>query len=215
MTGRRLLGALLAAGLLVSAAACGSDDADDGALLPSTIDPADVTTTVEAPDDALPPAGALELEAFYEEELAALGLKLTDRGGLIDRAGGGYQPSAEGRHLALYVEPIGDRTVPEYIDGIRSVSVIFAGDIFERWPGLESFDVCQEPTTADDARTEPLPVTQIEMTRDEAAAIDFESVTVEELVAASLADPPGLALRVSPRIARDPTYAAMVTELAP
>ena len=211
----------MASALLVTMVACGSNgDEPDASRTPSTTDPADLTTTTSTatsttgaePGAELPPAGALELEPYYAEQLAALGLRLTDRGGLIDRTGGGYQASAQGTHLALYVEPIDERTLPEYLDGIRSVTAILAADIFDRWPGLVSFDVCQEPTAAEDPRSEPLPVTQIEMTRVEAAAFDYDTVTVIDLVRASLADPPGLALRVSSRIAGDPAYKAIVAE---
>jgi hypothetical protein len=102
--------------------------------------------------------------------------------------------------------------MPEYLDGIRTVTAIFAGDIFDRWSGLVSFDVCQEPTAAVDDRPEPLPVTQIEMTRDEAAAFDYATVTVVDLVRASLAEPAGLTLRVSTEVATDPAYEAIVAQ---
>lgn len=199
--------AIAAAVMLVISVGCSGDDGQPSANLPSTI-----ASTVPAPASDLPPARALDLESYYGDELAAIGLRLTDRGGLIDRRGGGYQSSAAGRHLALYVEPIDERTMPEYIDGIRSVTAILAGDLFARWPALESFDVCQEPTTADDPQAEPLPVTQIEMTREQAAAIDFDTVTVTDLLRASQADPPGLGLRVSGRVAAYPAYRALVAE---
>lgn len=215
MKARAVLLTIGVAALLVVASACSSDDTD-AAQTPSTLDPGAVTTTttIVTPTSTvdvatLPPAGALELDPYYGQQLAALGLRLTDRGGLIDRTGGGYEASAQGRHLALYVEPIEGRTLAEYVEGIRSVTAIFADDIFDRWPGLESFDVCQEPTSAEDDSAEPLPVTQIEMTRAQAAAFDYDTVTVTDLVRASLADPPGLALRVSTRIATDPAYKAM------
>lgn len=204
---RRALGA---AAVLVLAA-CGGSDGGDATQAPSTVD-ASVTTTTP---DALPPAAALDLEATYGDALAELGLRLTDRGGLIDRSGGGYEPSATGTHLALYVEPIDDRTPEEYVEGIASVAAVF-GDVFDRWSGLESYDVCQEPV--EDAPSdnepaydpaEPLPVTQIELTRAQAAAFDWDTVTVEELIAASRADPPGLALRVSSSLVRDPAYQAV------
>ncbi len=211
--GRAALAALLVLGL----AACGDDDE----ATPTTTTAADeaTTTTATASDGTttttegaeLPPPGASDLEPIYGEALAELGLVLTDRGGLIDRTGGGYVPSAEGRHLALYVEPIDDRTTPQYIDGIRSVAAVF-GDVFERWPGLESYDVCQEPVGEDDPDHEPLPVTQIELTRAEAAAFDWDTVTVVDLVRASRAEPQGLALRVSATLAADPAYEAIVSE---
>jgi hypothetical protein len=190
--------------LAITVAACGSDDAGPAT---STVDESD--TTAPTPE-GLPPASALDLEPIYGEALAALGLRLTDRGGLIDRSGGGYEPSPTGTHLALYVEPIGERTTAEYIDGIADVAVVFS-DVFDRWAGLVTYDVCQEPVDAEanDYGREPPPVTQIELTRDEAAAVDWSTVTVEEMVAASLADPPGLALRVSSTLALDPAYEAI------
>ncbi len=202
--GRVALAVLLAAGL----AACGDDD---GAQPGVTVNPAGVTTTTAA-DGELPPPGALDLEPIYGDALAELGLELTDRGGLIDRSGGGYVASAKGKHLALYVEPIGDRSVDEYIDGIAGVASVF-GDVFERWPGLESYDVCQEPEGDDPADgTEPLPVTQIELTKAENAAFDWDTVTVLDLVRASLARPPALALRIGTDLAGEPAYQAIVAE---
>ena len=175
--------------------------------------PPTTTTAPAVPEGALPPAAALELEPIYGAALADLGLQLTDRGGLIDRSGGGYEPSATGTHLALYVEPIGDeRTVDEYLDGIRSVAAVF-GDVFERWPGLESYDVCQEPVEDDgDPATEPLPVTQIELTKAEAAAFDWDTVTVVDLFRAAIAEPPGIAVRVSGDLATEAAYKAIEAE---
>ena len=98
----------------------------------------------------------------------------------------------------------------DYYDGIRDVALVFS-DIYDRWPGLQTYDVCQEPFDADGSQeAEPLPVTQIELTRAESDAIDWDSVTVEDLVRASQADPPELALRVSSDMAKFPAYAALV-----
>ena len=118
--------------------------------------------------------------------------------------------SPTGRHLALYVEPIGDRTIDEYFDGILDVALVFS-DIYDRWPGLETYDVCQEPTDPDGTQgPEPLPVTQIELTRAQSDAIDWDTATVEDLVRASQVDPPGLTLRVSAQMAAHPAYADLV-----
>lgn len=206
---RRRLGCLIGAGLLAGGlAACGGDG-DKGA--DEDLDPSELTTTTQAePEGALPPPGALDLEPIYIDQLADLGLRLTDRGGLIDRSGGGYEPSPTGRHLALYVEPVEERTNAEYVEGIRDVGVIFA-DVFERWPGLESYDVCQEPFDAEVSNgEEPLPVTQIELTKPQAEAIDWEAMSVTDVVRASTTEPPGLALRVSAALARDPDYIAII-----
>jgi hypothetical protein len=188
---RRLAVVALAVTLAAGVAACGDDDVDS---------------------DTLPPPKAADLEGLYGEALAALGMKLTDRGGLIDRSGGGYVASPTGRHLALYVEPIGDRTTEQYIDGILDVALVFS-DIYDRWPGLESYDVCQEPLDPDGTQgPEPLPVTQIELTRAESDAIDWDEATVESLIEGSAADPPALVLRVSSELAADPAYQALVRE---
>ena len=204
---RRLLTVALAACLAAGVAACGDDDDAGGQAASSTADP-DATST--APDSELPPPHALDLEPLYGDALAALGLQLTDRGGTIDRSGGGYIASPEGTHLALYVEPIDDRSMDEYIDGILDVAVVFS-DIYDRWPGLETYDVCQEPTDPDGTQgPEPLPVTQIELTRAESDAIDWDSVTVEDLVQGARADPPLLALRVSSEMAEEPAYQDLV-----
>jgi hypothetical protein len=204
---RRVLVVALAACLAAGVAACGDDDGAQGEPVGSTIDPDSTSTAL---DGELPPPQALDLEPLYGEALAAIGMQLTDRGGTIDRSGGGYVASPDGTHLALYVEPIGDRTTEQYIDGILDVALVFS-DIYDRWPGLESYDVCQEPLDPDGTQgPEPLPVTQIELTRAQSDAIDWESVTVDDLVRGSLADPPELALRVSAELAADPAYRAIV-----
>ncbi|MEQ1787797.1 MAG: hypothetical protein ABL966_12150 [Acidimicrobiales bacterium] len=212
MTGPTTRRVAVATTLLVLALGLGACGGDDDPSTATTIDPASITTTTASTPEAgaLPPAGALDLEPIYGAALAELGLQLTDRGGLIDRSGGGYEPSATGRHLALYVEPVDERTTPEYIDGIRDVAVVF-GDVFERWPGLESYDVCQEPED-DGGTTEPLPVTQIELTAQQAAAFDWDTVSVTDLVQASLAQPPGITLRVGSALAKDPAYRALLEE---
>lgn len=209
MTHRRVLVVGIALLMAAGAASCGDDD--EGTSTTTTGPSTTTTPTTTETAGALPPASALELEPIYGAALADLGLQLTDRGGLIDRSDGGYVPSAEGTHLALYVEPVGEeRSVDEYIDGIRSVAVVF-GDVFERWPGLASYDVCQEPLDDDgDPATEPLPVTQIELTKEEAAAFDWDTVTVVDLVRASQAEPRGLALRVSSAMATEEAYLAVV-----
>jgi hypothetical protein len=195
--------------LALGTSACGDDDGAEG--VPQPIDPA--STTTAPPPGSLPPQHAVELEEIYGAALADIGLRLTPRGGLIDRSGGGYVSSATGRHLALYVEPVDDGyTTDEYIEGIRSVAVVFS-DVFERWPALETYDVCQEPPDPnDDQDEEPPPVTQIELTRQQAEAIDWDTVSVVDLVRGSLASPRALALRVSSELATDPAYEAIVDQ---
>jgi hypothetical protein len=202
---RRLLALLLAGVFAAGVPACG----DDGAT--GTPEPGTQASPASDPP-GLPPARALDLEPLYGEALAAIGMQLTDRGGTIDRAGGGYVASPTGRHLALYVEPIDDRTMDEYFDGILDVALVFS-DIYDRWPDLETYDVCQEPTDPDGTQgPEPAPVTQIELTRAQSDAIDWDTATVEDLVRGSRADPPELTLRVSAEMAAHPAYADFVAD---
>ena len=162
-------------------------------------------------DGELPPPSALDLEPLYGEALAALGMQLTDRGGLIDRSGGGYVASPTGHApgpLRRADRP--DRTTEEYIDGILDVALVFS-DIYDRWPGLETYDVCQEPADPDGTQgPEPLPVTQIELTRAESEAIDWDTrhgrgPGARLVGRPAAARPPG-----QPELAADPAYQAIV-----
>ena len=207
---RRLAVVALAVTLAAGLVACGEDDGATG--VNSTVSGKDLSTTITVDPATLPPAKALDLEPIYGDALAAIGMKLTSRGGLIDRSGGGYVASPTGQHLAMYVEPIGDRTMHEYLDGIRDVAVIFS-DIYDRWPGLQTYDVCQEPPDPDGTQgPEPLPVTQIEISREQSDAIDWDNATVESLIKGSQEDPPALVLRVSSEMAADPAYQAIAPE---
>lgn len=188
----RFSSAFLAGILLTIAVACGGDNG------------AQSTTT---PDTAgRPPKNASEIIPIYKDELAELGLLLTPRNGLIDRSNNQYINSAEGQHLAIYVEPTRARTNEEYIEGILAVTKIFVPDVFDRWPRLESMDVCQEPDPVIDNREEPPPLTQIEFTREQAEAIDWDNVTIADLIAGSKEDPPRLGLTVSKKLEASREY---------
>ena len=207
MTIRRRNGIGLSLLLVVAAAACGGHDrAQSG--------PTTTTTSIPASPDGQtrPPAKSLDLAPIYGAQLARLGLRLTDRGGLIDVSGDGYAPSPNGTHLALYVEPIGTRTVAQYIEGIRAVPLVFA-DLFRRWPSLESYDVCQEPIGTDGTTAaEPVPVTQIALTKAQAGAIEWSSITVADLVKAAHTDPPEVGLSVDPTLSAEPAFTKIVHE---
>ena len=112
---------------------CGDDAADD------------------APAAAPRPADLDDVRAVFADDLAELGLRLTERGGVLERDG--YVESTTGTHLALYVEPIGDYSDDQYAEGILTTARLLGPEILRRWDALESFDVCQEqpgtrPSTA-------------------------------------------------------------------
>lgn len=153
------------------------------ATLPGCSDDAD---TARAGD--LPPAEVPALVDVYEEELAEHGMRLTDRGGLLDRANG-YEVSEEGTHLALYLEPTDARDADAYLDGIVTLTALFAQDVFERWPRLETFDVCQERTPAEIEDGWPPTLSQVELTRETARSLDWETVELVDLLEATEDDP--------------------------
>lgn len=180
-TAGRLLVAALAVTLALAAMGCGADE--DEAPVVSVIDP--LSTTLAAPvlDGPRPPVDAIHVEPLFADEFAAAGVRLTNRGGLIDRRDGGYVKSVEGRHYALYVEPVGDRTPEEYVYGLVDLTRVVAPELFERYPELESFDICQEPTADDDDRPEPPATTQVELTRAQVEATDWEQFDLATLFA--------------------------------
>jgi hypothetical protein len=174
------LGTLAVAALAVLpiTTACGSDPnpaAQDG------------NGPASAEGRPLPPDDPAAIMADYDPQLEPMGWRLT-RANLIDRSAGGYEIGPNGTHLALYVEPIGEPTPEEYAADLVPLTALFAEEIFVRWPALESFDMCQEPIVGVDDRPEPRPVTQVELTREQTEAIDWQTADLETLIAARLND---------------------------
>lgn len=137
-------------------------------------------TACTAGADRLPPVSVAEVAPLYEDALADLGLHLTGRGGLVDTSQG-YETSPEGTHLALYAAPVDDQDLDAYLDDLVPVTAMFAQDVFDRWPGLRSFDVCLEEFVADGPLGQTL--IQVKLTRELAAGVDWDSVTLEHLAA--------------------------------
>lgn len=139
-----------------------------------------------APSDedetSLPPHEPTDIAPLFTDDLADHSVELTDRGGLIDRTEG-YERSPEGTHLALYLERLEEPSADTYVDGILTLTRVFA-DAFERWPELQSLDVCQERHRDDPRRNRQLIVTQIELTREVWAVIDWDTATLSDLVVA-------------------------------
>ena len=101
---------------------------------------------------------------MFDPQLEPLGLHTT-RAALQNPHN--YKRSAKGTHLAIYVEPLSKGAVDRaiYVRNIIRVARVFLPGIYRRWPGLKSFDVCQEPEAIVDPRPAPIPVTQL--VRDE------------------------------------------------
>lgn len=214
---RRGLGLLAVVSVaVVLATGCGSDATPEADPLPTTTPaafgdrPEVKAAALLPPQDAratLPPNDIGGLRHIYDAALETMGLRLT-RGALIDVSNDGYRPSNAGTHLALYVEPIsGERTDQEYVDGLWTVSALITPDVFARWSGLESYDICQEPPGRVDDREEPLPYTQINLTRSVAEGIDWAGGDLVELLSAARGEP-DFKLVVVKQIRDEPTYKA-------
>lgn len=189
--------------LLGPAAACG-DDEGDGA----TADSVDAQTS----GDDFPPNDVDALAEVYDPMFEDDGLVLT-RGALIDRSDGGYETSDTGTHLALYVEPTGEQTDEEYLDLLVDTTARVTPQVFSEWGSVETYDICQEPLPEVDDREEPVPVTQVEITREAAADIDFEALDLAELlaIANTEVDPP-VRVYVDPTLKELPAWQAAVDE---
>jgi hypothetical protein len=186
-----VLGTALALGSLAVTAACSSDEPTEAGSSSSTVAEAlDAVTAARAAlppvadDQDLPPQDLTSIREVYDDALAGMGLRLT-RAALIDLAGGRYEPSPQGRHLALYAEPLEGASPEQYAEGFWTLSAVVTPDVFARWPALESYDICQEPLPEVDDSPEPPPVTQINITRAAAAEVDWDDGTLTDLLVAA------------------------------
>jgi hypothetical protein len=93
-----------------------------------------------------------------------------------------YRVSPNGRHLAVYVQPTGTYNATNYLDNLGRVAAIFIPAVFDRWTGVQSFDVCQEPLPTIDASPEPPPVTELTVTRSGAHHIRWRGITLADLI---------------------------------
>ena len=198
MAGRTLsrslvVGAVVLAGTL---AGCGSDTGGSGGGDGAALDASDVRP--------LPPNDPTALAQIYDPLVEPLGLRVT-RGALVDRSDGGYEVADTGTHLALYVEPTGEYTDDDYLAGVWDVTALITPDVFARYTELESYDICQEPAPTVDNRPEPPPVSQIDITRDTAAKIDWAGGSLPDLIGASQRGE--LMLRVDETLAAMPGWA--------
>jgi hypothetical protein len=142
-------------------------------------------TTAGAASPDLPPAKQAALAKLFREELKPFGLKVS-RGLLQDPLT--YDPDPKGTHLALYVTPTSSNyATADYVENFAKITRVFVPMVFNRWKGLQTFDICQEPV--DDPRDEPPPVTQIYVSRTALDRVgNWKQATLLDLLAAAPKD---------------------------
>lgn len=122
-----------------------------------------------------------QIDAVLGAELAELNMVIT-RASIIDTVNGVYTPTPDGNHLAVYVEPM-SRDFDDYPTSTVDLARLLLPAVFERWPSISSFDICQEPPPGVDDREIPPSVTVLEVTREGATQLDWSSIDLGDLMA--------------------------------
>ena len=170
---------------------CGGDEAPVGV-------PRTTTSSTTAVDEygSDPEEVAVGIDPTIQAEFGAavegLGLRITRaaRYAALDD----HTLTPTGKHLALYVEPVGAASPADYVDRIQPLADIFLPEVFDRIPELATMDVCQEPPPTEDPALVPKPYTQLIATRAQAEAIDWPNARVVDLLAAAVDHPNRLSL---------------------
>lgn len=189
---RPVVTAVLLAGL---SAACAGDSVVPAPSLPETAAPTTAAPSTSAPAATapspsttattaaahLPPHTLQGLAPILDPLVEPLGFRIT-RGSLISLTT--YNPTPDGTHLALYVVPLEDAGPDQYAERIVPLAAALLPFVFEAWPGLESFDVCQEPFGWEAPGTPPS-LTILDLDRYPAEQIDWTTVDLPGLIRAS------------------------------
>jgi hypothetical protein len=209
---------LAAVFLLLVLASCGDDAASPssttGPSSASTSLPSSTSSTVLEPTTTvtptlpsggtdLPPADFDTLAAIFDPLVESLGYRL-GRAALIDLDT--YEESPEATHLAVYLTPLVAKSPDEYATELVPVARVFLPAVFDTWPGLESFDICQEPFEFE-GDTPPPGLTVLDVDRATAEAIDWATIDLTDLLDARRVYP-GLRLQAQSAIRDSATWEA-------
>jgi hypothetical protein len=165
-------------------------------------------------DPTLPPDGTKPVARLYDERLAPLGWRV-QRSSLEELVVDGGVPIPPGRlHLAVYLRPLGDPSPAGYVDALASVTRVFAVEVFERYSGLASFDVCLEPTEAQDPDGYPATLTQVTVSRAQASMLDWTTARPADVVAGAERHPNAVGLFVAESLMESPAWAEVRGEVA-
>jgi hypothetical protein len=130
-------------------------------------------------DPPLPPHDLTALAEIFDPIVEPLGYRVT-RGALITRET--YAVDPEGDHLAIYLAPVTDISFDTFASDLPAITAVFLPLVFDRWPALASFDVCQEPF-ASEAATPPSQ-TIVDLTREAAGVVDWDGIDLAGLIRA-------------------------------
>lgn len=133
-------------------------------------DPAESATS-------LPPHERDALAAIFDPLVEPLGYRVT-RAALITRDT--YVVDPAGDHLAIYLSPLDDIGFDRFATDLPAITEVFLPLVFERWPALASFDVCQEPF-ASESQTPPSQ-TIVDLTREAAALVEWNGIDLAGLI---------------------------------
>jgi hypothetical protein len=173
-------------------------------LLVLVLVPALVLGACNRSTPAVPGDGLRPMEQVFGADLRALGWTV-QRSEVQHRDLPGLTTKGK-QHLALYLRPVGHKTAADYLDGLATATRVLVPAVFARWPGLQSFDVCEEPAADVDPSDEPKPVTQVLVTRSQALAVDWPRATTEEVVRRGLGHPNTITLYLSPELQQAPEF---------
>lgn len=153
---------------------------------------------------SVPPGDEAGLRRTFEPSVEALGLRFSY---------GSVEDFPAGPHLALYLEPTGPTTDQQYLDRLLASTAAIASTVFDAYPDLNSFDICQEPVpTGPDDPIHPKPRTVIVLGRRQAATVaDWSTATLADLITATRSGVGG-EVTVDDPIAALPDYASALAE---
>lgn len=185
---RSIRSAVLLALLLASCATQGATNPTGVTTTVAPVTTAAPSTTVAPPTTepaALPPHTYEALAPLLDPLVAPLGFRVT-RAALVSLTT--YETAPDGTHLAVYVEPLEEPDVEAVAAATVPLAAVFLPEVFLQWPGLLSFDICQERYAASDVSSAPPPETILNVSREVALGIDWDTVTLAGLLGQLSAD---------------------------
>jgi len=142
------------------------------------------------------PRGTVEaLAPIIDPLVRPLDLRVT-RAELVDRGASASGPA--GRHLALYVEPMTAFSDDRLVQTIVPLARVLTPFVLQQWPGVESYDICQESPGSDGGPAQTQTV--FDVSRAYALAADWSRVDLAALVDQYNRGRPGLRMVVTPRL---------------